>query len=209
MKRLALAFVLALAAAEAWAIPEDPPPAPPADEEAPKAPVPGIAAPGKKDFAAALWQGTAFNVIPLFWNRVVLKKQMGMVTLNTWKENLERGFAYDPDKFVTNVLSHPQQGGLYYAAARANGFNFYESSLFTAFGSLTWEYFGETSRPSTNDLIVTTLGGMAAGETSYRLSDLIFDNTASGSARFWHELAGLAVSPGRSFQRLVSGDAWR
>ena len=48
LKRLALAFVLALAAAEASAIPEDPPPAPPADEEAPKAPVPGIAAPGKR-----------------------------------------------------------------------------------------------------------------------------------------------------------------
>ena len=148
-------------------------------------------------------------MIPLLWNRLVLKKEMGQVSLNTWRENLSRGFAYDPDKFVTNMLSHPQHGGLYYGAARANGFNFYESSLFTAFGSLTWEYFGEVSRPSTNDLIMTTLGGIVAGETSYRLSDLVFDNTARGSVRIWREILGLATSPGRSFQRLVSGDAWR
>ena len=163
----------------------------------------------KKDFLAALAEVTAFNVLPLLWNRIVLNKPMGYVTLNTWKENLSRGFAYDPDKFVTNVLSHPQHGGLYYAAARANGFTLWESAAFTAFGSVTWEYFGEVSRPSTNDLINTTFAGITAGETSYRLSDLIFDNTETGFPRFLHEFAGLAVSPGRAFQRLLSGDAWR
>ena len=148
-------------------------------------------------------------MIPLAWNRFVLHKEMGMVSWESWKENLSRGFAYDPDKFVTNMLSHPQHGGLYYGAARANGFNLYESFLFTAFGSLTWEYFGEKSRPSTNDLIISSLSGVSVGETSYRLSDLVFDNTATGFSRFLHEFAGLATSPGRSFQRLLSGDAWR
>lgn len=163
----------------------------------------------ERNFGAALGEVMAFNVLPNLWNRLVLHKPMGQITLNTWSENLSRGFAYDPDKFVTNGLSHPQHGGLYYGAARANGYGFWESGLFTAFGSLTWEYFGEATRPSTNDLINTTFAGINAGETSYRLSDLVLDNTATGASRVLHEIAGLATSPGRSFQRLFSGDAWR
>ena len=210
--KLALILVGFLAGSDAAGILEVPAPPrnePPQETPLRAAPPLKAAAVEERDFGAALWQGMAFNVIPLAWNRVVLQKEMGMVTLNAWRDNLNRGFAYDPDKFVTNTLSHPQHGALYYGAARANGFNFYESSLFTAFGSLTWEYFGETSRPATNDLIVTTLGGMSAGEASYRLSDLVFDSTSTGFRRFLHEFAGLAISPGRSFQRIISGDAWR
>ncbi|MDL2717219.1 MAG: DUF3943 domain-containing protein [Acidobacteriota bacterium] len=207
MKRLSLLLACALAASEAAGNLAVPPSS--EDEASQEAPAPAVSIAPKKDFAAALLEGMAFNVIPLAWNRFVLQKEMGLVTWDTWRDNLNRGFAYDPDKFVTNVLSHPQHGGLYYDAARANGFNLYESFLFTAFGSLTWEYFGEKSRPSTSDLITTSFGGVSAGETSYRLSDLVFDNTATGFSRFLHELGGLAVSPGRVFQRLLSGDAWR
>ncbi|MEO8584553.1 MAG: DUF3943 domain-containing protein [Acidobacteriota bacterium] len=210
MKRLSLLLACALAASEAagnLAVPLSSDEAPPGAPQEVQAPAVSIAP--KKDFTAALLEGMAFNVIPLAWNRFVLKKEMGLVTWDTWRDNLNRGFAYDPDKIVTNMLSHPQHGGLYYDAARANGFNLYESFLFTAFGSLTWEYFGEKSRPSTSDLITTSLGGVSAGEPSYRLSDLVFDNTATGFARFLHELGGLVVSPGRVFQRLLSGDAWR
>lgn len=203
MKRAALLLACALAA---------PPVAgdeAPQESPAPEAPALKVPVAPKKDFTGALLESQAFNVIPLAWNRFVLQKEMGMVSWETWKENLNRGFAYDPDKFLTNMLSHPQHGGLYYGAARANGFNLYESFLFTALGSLTWEYFGEKSRPSTNDLIISSLSGVSVGETSYRLSDLIFDNTATGFSRFLHEFAGLATSPGRSFQRILSGDAWR
>ena len=171
-------------------------------------PPPALEAPAPESkFLPAFLEVTAFNVIPNLWNRWVRGKEH--VTLDSWKKNLQRGFAYDPDKFTTNQLSHPQQGGLYYAAARSNGWNLWESALFTAYGSLTWEYFGETTRPSTNDLIVTTLGGISSGETSYRLSDLVFDNTATGFRRFLHELAGLAISPGRVLDRLTTGEAWR
>ena len=180
-------------------------------EEPPAPPAPphlklDLPAPGKK-FWPAFLEVTAFNVIPNRWNCWVRDKEC--VTLDSWKENLSRGFAYDPDKFTTNQLSHPQQGGLYYGAARSNGWNLWQSALFTAYGSLTWEYFGETSRPSTNDLITTTLGGISSGEASFRLSDLVFDNTATGFRRVLHEVLGIAVSPGRVFQRLLSGDAWR
>jgi hypothetical protein len=199
LKVVTFVLALALVATGAEGTPSDPPSVPSLE----------LPAASKKNFAAALLESQAFNVIPLAWNRFVLQKEMGMVSWETWKDNLDRGFAYDPDKFVTNMLSHPQHGGLYYGAARANGLNLYESFLFTALGSLTWEYFGEKSRPSTNDLIITSLSGVSAGETSYRLSDLVFDETATGFSRFLHEFAGLAISPGRSFQRILSGDAWR
>ena len=203
--RITVAILLASSLAAAAPVPEtnaEEPPAPPA----PPALKLGLQAPGKK-FWPAFLEVTAFNVIPSLWNTWARGKDP--VTLDSWKENLSRGFAYDPDKFTTNQLSHPQQGGLYFGAARSNGWNLWQSALFTAYGSLTWEYFGETSRPSTNDLITTTLGGISSGEASFRLSDLVFDNTATGFARFLHEFAGIAVSPGRVFQRLLSGDAWR
>lgn len=181
----------------------EPTPAPPSRQEEP--PVEEA----RKDYVAAVLEVTAFNVIPQLWNRFVTKKASAQVTLESWRENLRRGFAYDPDKFVTNLLSHPQHGGLHYGAARSNGLAFYESAVFTAFGSLTWEYFGETSRPATNDLINTTLGGISLGEATYRLADLVFDDTATGRSRLLREIGGLATSPGRAFQRLLSGDAWR
>lgn len=168
---------------------------------------PDLPVPPQKNLLGAFLEVTAFNVVTNRWNCWVRGKEC--VSPESWGENLRRGFAYDPDKFLTNQLSHPQHGGLYYAAARSNGFDLYESALFTFYGSLTWEYFGETTRPSTNDLITTTLGGVSLGETSYRLSDLVFDDAARGFKRFLREVAGLAISPGRALHRLTTGEAWR
>ncbi len=211
MRCLWAALVLAIGvSSSAAAAAGDAPPDPPASEPTPTptaAPRLQPSSPSKKLFLPALLEVSAFNLIPNLWNCYVRAKEC--VTPESWRNNWSRGFAYDPDKFVTNQLSHPQQGGLYYAAARANGFDLWESAAFTAFGSLTWEMFGETTRPSTNDLLTTTLGGVAFGETGYRLSELVFDDSERGFRRFLREVAGLAVAPGRAFQRLFSGDAWR
>jgi hypothetical protein len=40
-----------------------------------------------------------------------------------------------------------------------------------AFGSATWEFFGETNKPSLNDFINTTLGGIAFGEMFHRTGE--------------------------------------
>ena len=45
----------------------------------------------------------------------------------------------------------------------------------TAFGSGTWEYFGETNHASLNDFINTTLGGIALGEMFHRAAWLVRD----------------------------------
>ena len=73
------------------------------------------------------------------------------------------------DTFLTNQFIHPYAGGLYFASARSNNFNFYWSALSAALGSLTWEALGETDSPSASDLINTTFGGIAIGEILHRL----------------------------------------
>src|SRR6478736_1119539 len=88
----------------------------------------------------------------------------------TVSENWHTGFVYDRDDFNTNQFSHPYHGSLYFDAARSNGFNYWESGLFTLAGSAIWECCMENTAPSINDLINTTLGGMTRGEISYRLA---------------------------------------
>ena len=75
------------------------------------------------------------------------------ITPKTWWANMEQGWVWDLDEFLVNQIGHPYQGNNYYNAARANGLSFWESAGLTAFGSGTWEYFGETNHASLNDLI--------------------------------------------------------
>jgi hypothetical protein len=84
-------------------------------------------------------------------------------------ENLTGPWEWDRDEYFTNHFGHPYQGSIYHAAARSNGFGFYEAILFDVFGSVSWELFFETNAPSINDLISTTLGGAALGEMFHRL----------------------------------------
>jgi len=69
-----------------------------------------------------------------------------------------------------------------------------------------WELFGEVWAPSPNDLLNTSLGGITLGETTYRLSSLILDNTATGSERVFREIGATLVNPVRGFNRLVRGE---
>jgi len=73
------------------------------------------------------------------------------------------------DTFLVNQFFHPYAGGLYFASARSNNFNFYWSILFSAFGSITWETLGETDSPAISDSINTVFGGILLGEVLHRL----------------------------------------
>lgn len=90
------------------------------------------------------------------------------ITPASWWNNMQHGWEWDLDPFLVNQIGHPFQGSQYFAAGRANGLGFYESAAVTAFGSGSWEYFGETNRPSLNDFLNTTLGGVALGEMLHR-----------------------------------------
>jgi len=74
----------------------------------------------------------------------------------------------DGDRFLVNQFLHPYHGATYFASARINGFNFFEAMPFVPFGSLMWEVLLER-KPSVNDFITTTIGGITLGEMLHRL----------------------------------------
>lgn len=63
----------------------------------------------------------------------------------------------------------------------------------------------ETERPSYNDLITTTFGGVAVGEALFRLSSHMLEPSASGGKRFVRELAGGLIAPTHGLTRVVRG----
>jgi hypothetical protein len=131
------------------------------------------------------------------------------VTPETWWSNINNGWEYDGDAFLTNYFAHPYHGSLYFNTGRANGYDFWESTAWTAVGSGLWEYFGETFRPAFNDWINTTVNGITLGEILHRLSVVVTDNTETGSRRVWLEIGGALINPVRGFNRLIKGETAR
>ena len=131
------------------------------------APNPGRACEGcpPRRVGTSLLQTTGINVMYELAN--LLRGQVtARITPKTWWTNIQQGMVWDLDDFAVNQIGHPYQGNNYFNAGRANGLSFYESAAVTAFGSATWEFFGETNHPSLNDFINTTLGGITLGECS-------------------------------------------
>jgi hypothetical protein len=151
-----------------------------------------------------------FNLIMTMYGKYIMKPEdHGFdVGFDSIRQNLKNGFEWDDNSFSANNFRHPYQGSLYFGAARANGYDFYESSMFAFAGSWLFEYAGEAHHPSINDWINTAVGGITIGESLYRLSDMILDNTATGSGRVGRELGGLACSPLRGVNRLLTGEAF-
>ncbi len=127
----------------------------------------------------------------------------------TWWQNISGGFEYDGNLFSTNVMDHPFHGSLYQNAGRSNGLRFWSTVPYTIAGSFMWECCGETHPMALNDLINTSMGGIALGEATYRLSSTVLDNEATGAGRFGRETAAFVLDPIRGFNRIVSGRAFR
>jgi hypothetical protein len=119
----------------------------------------------------------------------------------SWGRNIRSGFGWDNDFLLDNQLAHPYHGSLYHSSARASGYGFWASVPFVAAGSAGWELFGERIRPSLNDLINTTLGGIAVGETLYRFSSLLAVKGQRYPLGRW--LGALALSPTGRTQALL------
>jgi hypothetical protein len=152
----------------------------------------------------SFWQAVSgvvgINGLTWFHNWHVQRWDWANVGTQSWWENLRGGFAWDDDVFGVNQLAHPYHGSLYFTAARSSGYDFWGSTPFVAAGSLTWELFSENVRPSTNDLINTTLGGIALGEVSYRMYALL---TSRRSATPGRQLGAFVVSPISQAQTLI------
>ncbi len=136
----------------------------------------------------ALFQTTIVNVFYEIAN-LARGQVTAKITPETWWANMKQGWVWDLDDFVVNQVGHPYQGNNYFNAGRANGLSFWESAAVTAFGSGTWEYFGETNHASLNDLINTTLGGISLGEMFHRTAWLVRNTHATGRGRLWKEIA--------------------
>ena len=149
--------------------------------------------------------GVTTNLI----DHYILNFDYSRVGFNSWKDNLKTGWEWDNDRFAMNNFFHPFSGGMYFNAARANGYSFFESIPFAAFGSLEWEYFGETTLPSKNDIINTTINGAFLGEIFYRLGSNILDDQTTGFNRFFREAAVAVITPTRFFSRLLQGKVFR
>ncbi len=162
----------------------------------------------KKPFRAA-FQTAFINAGVWAFDRYILDEHFAYISINTIKDNIKQGFVWDNDKFSTNLFAHPYHGGLYFNAARANGMSFWESVPYAAAGSLMWEFMAEREPAALNDWIATTVGGVALGEVTNRISLIALDDSEQGTARIGREVLGFIASPIRGLNRLISGDMWR
>lgn len=163
----------------------------------------------KKHFWRASAEVAGFNIGLWAFDRYVQHGDWSYISLHTIKENFKHGLIWDNDNLGTNTFLHPYNGSLYFNAARANGFNFWQSELFAIAGSGMWEFFMECEYPSTNDFIATPIGGAALGEVLYRASDAVLDDRLTGGARFERELVSFILSPMRGLNRIITGEAWK
>jgi Domain of unknown function (DUF3943) len=145
------------------------------------------------------------NALTVAVDKYVFDYDFARIGPRTWMHNLKTGWEWDNDRFGMNYFVHPYSGAGYFNAARSNGYNFYESAPFSFGGSLMWEYFGENTLPSINDLINTTFTGVFLGEISYRLSSNFLDDQTTGAERFFRELFAGIINPQRAFSRLLRG----
>ena len=164
---------------------------------------------GEKNYWRGVAEAAGINVFVHLFDRFVLQEDFAKVNFKSIGHNFRHAFVWDNDQFSTNLFSHPYHGNLYYNSARSNGLNFWESAPYALGGSLMWEFAGEVEPPAINDLIATTMGGIAIGEVMHRVSSLILNDSQRGFRRFMREAAATIVNPMGGLTRIMDGDAWR
>ena len=151
-----------------------------------------------------------FNAFVFSIDRYVFKYDYStQVGFNCWKHNIKTGWEWDTDRFGVNFIGHPYSGNLSFNTARSTGYNFWQSAPFAIGGSLMWEYFGENTLPSYNDIINTPISGIFLGELSYRISSNILDDRTMGMERVLREVASGIINPARGLNRLMQGKSFR
>ncbi len=166
----------------------------------------------EKNFGLAAAETVLANFLPFVVNEALPSRAellISQISPRSWARGMTTGFGWDDNNFSVNMFSHPYQGNMYFNAARANGYNYWQGLLFAGAGSYMWECCGESHLPSINDWFNTTLGGAAVGELLYRSSSMVLDNTATGSERAWREVGAFLLNPMRGLTRLVSGQSGR
>ena len=141
---------------------------------------------------------TSSNVFGWAYSRYVMKEEWAEISIKTIKNNFRNRWEWDNDRFGTNFIIHPRAGSDYFNVARSNGYSFWQSYPFALLGSAQWEWFGENTSASKNDLVNTTISGAFLGEILYRISSNILDDRKRGHNRVWREVFAGAVNPTRA-----------
>lgn len=163
----------------------------------------------KSPVGIVLFRVTTSNIFGWAYSRYVANEDWARVSIQSWKSNFKKGWEWDNDGFVTNFLIHPRAGSDYFNVARSNGYSFWGSYPFAFFGSAQWEWFGENTRPSKNDLLTTPISGAFLGEILYRISSNILDDRRRGGSRMWREVAAGVINPTRALNRFTQGKLWK
>ncbi len=142
-------------------------------------------------------------------DRFIANADFSHIGAKTWAYNIKHGWEWDRDRFGINFIGHPYSGTLSFNAARSSGYNYLQSSIFSIGGSLMWEYFGENTRPSYNDIINTPVNGAFLGEIFYRLSSNILDDRTTGRERVFREIFAGIIDPMRGLNRLLQKKTFR
>ena len=103
------------------------------------------------------------------------KKSLG----ERWSEHVTTKPVWDEDEWAINYIGHPVFGAVYYTMARNDGFDIFESALFsTVMSTFFWEYGYESFAeiPSIQDLIFTPLLGSVLGEGMHILEGKLDEN---------------------------------
>ncbi|MES2268588.1 MAG: DUF3943 domain-containing protein [Bacteroidota bacterium] len=166
----------------------------------------GTVPPQTKRFGRAAAEWGLAQAIPFSYGKFIAHAEYSNVTGATIWRNLNPGsFQWDKDIFRTNQFGHPYQGSLYFSAFRSNGYSFWQSAPAAVAGSYFWETFGENERPSPNDFVNTSFGGIVLGEMSYRLSNKIVNNRHRGFGRQMEEITAFLANPMNGLNRLLDG----
>ena len=144
--------------------------------------------------------------LPWVVNRYVTEDDFAKVTEDSIKANFRTGFTYDRDSISTNQFNHPIHGSMYFSAARSNGYGFYESGAVTLLGSFLWECCAEAEPPAINDIVSTTLGGMAIGEVTYRLSSMLWAGGGDAGPPLGERIGAIVLSPIGALSRALHGE---
>lgn len=160
----------------------------------------------QKKFVRASGELLLTQLAPWSYNRFARQAEFAKVDLTSVGYNLgPSSWEWDDNNFKTNQFGHPYHGNLYYSTFRSNGYSFWQSAPAAFAGSFIWEIAGETHRPAPNDFINTSLGGISLGEMTYRLSNKIVNNEATGFRRQFQEVMGLLVNPANGLNRILDG----
>lgn len=161
----------------------------------------------KKRFWRAGGEWLLMQAIPASFNRFVAKEPWAYISFKNFFDHQRlSAWTWDDNQFTTNQMAHPYHGQLYFNSFRSNGYNLYQSSIATLAGSYMWETGGETERPSINDLVNTTFGGIVLGEITHRIArNILGRGSRNRSARIPNEIGAFLVNPINGFNRFLDG----